>query len=420
MRMMYWIHPNKNKNKNKNNHDKRNRKPQWDYLGVTSLALVFLHGWLGQATLLSCTVASGTVGMAAIYQQSQQSECQERKRKEKLYGWILGILLLMAVMLCTSTTSILLVGDGMDVLWEVYRGFSLAVLIFITQHLLQQCLQVQLARSSIDKTITSKSAISTEDEDANEDDTLSSFRTFLAQDKQKLNQQKKKRSPKKSPKRKSSSKRSKSKQEQQPATTNESILLQSCLRTTSSSNHKDLVRGDLRSVRFAEDDNGLETVFEISKHQLTTQRVLVLLLLPQVYAYEFVALEYDILGGDTGTHTQQQQKPIRIAQLLQLLPSLASDPTMARQTFLRLLRMDCSTHKQTNKKSTTPTEMINALTLQSYNLQNDEILVAVPRGSTPAQVMESSKQVLQNPKLMKALRRNKTWGIPIPSQMPSQ
>ncbi|CAB9506269.1 expressed unknown protein [Seminavis robusta] len=399
--MMYWIHPNKN---NKNNHDKRNRKPQWDYLGVTSLALVFLHGWVGHATLLSCSVASGTVGMAAIYSIYQQSECQEdeeRKRKEKLYGWILGMLL--AVMLCTSTTSILLVGDGMDVLWEVYRGFSLAVLIFITQHLIQQCLQVQLARSSIDKTITTKSAISTEDEDANED-TLSSFRTFLEQDKQKLNQQKKKRSPKKSPKRKSSSKRSKSKQEQQPATPNESILLQSCLRsTTTSSNHKDMVRGDLRSVRFAEDDNGLETVFEISKHQLTTQRVLVLLLLPQVYAYEFVALEYDILGGDTGTHTQQQQKPIRIAQLLQLLPSLASDPTMARQTFLRLLRMDCSTHKNKKKSTTTtPTEMINALTLQSYNLQNDEILVAVPRGSTPPQVMESSKQVLQNPKLMKA------------------
>jgi hypothetical protein len=105
-------------------------------------------------------------------------------------------------------------------------------------------------------------------------------------------------------------------------------------------------------------------------------------------------LEYDTIMEDP------ERSIVRVSQILEELPALASDPNMAKQKFVRLIRMDAS---GADDESATGIEMINALSIQSYCLNNDEILLAVPSETNKVQVLESSRQVVRNPKLIKAV-----------------
>ena len=156
-----------------------------------------------------------------------------------------------------------------------------------------------------------------------------------------------------------------------------------------------------RSVRFADEEGrDMETIFQISSRNLgasTNRRALILLLLPKQHVFEFVGLEYSTDCAALDDKENDQSLGIQIGQILQQLPHLASDPIMAKERFVALLRAD------TKSAVDAVSELIDSSSIQSYGLSNDAVLLAVPEGCMPKVVVKSSKAVLQNKKLLRSV-----------------
>ena len=82
---------------------------------------------------------------------------------------------------------------------------------------------------------------------------------------------------------------------------------------------------------------------------------------------------------------------LTVSALLKQLPGLASDPLIQQQNYSRLC------------KAAGGTELINALSIQSYKLSSDEILVAVLEGYTGKAMHEMAKALVENEKILSAV-----------------
>ena len=194
------------------------------------------------------------------------------------------------------------------------------------------------------------------------------------------------------------------------------------------------------SVRFADEEGkAMETLYDKEHGDCTSwcKRVLVLLLLPETKSFEYVRVEYHVAVDNQQCNDNDDEflyyaTRTRISQLLRELPSMASDPKVARGRFQRLLRADCMSgdddegtyadndDDDANNKdgsvmmrgtaANAYTELINALSIQSYNFPDDAVLVAVPEGCTSQGIMESAKHVLKNKTLLRAVKRKRWWG----------
>ena len=76
---------------------------------------------------------------------------------------------------------------------------------------------------------------------------------------------------------------------------------------------------------------------------------------------------------------------------------MATDPIVARERYVALMRAD---EKNNYDGGST---LIDSTTIQSCNLIDDEVLLAVPRGFIPEVIVESAKTILQNRKLLRSV-----------------
>jgi hypothetical protein len=425
-------------------------------LALCTVAILLFHSLVGHASLLGLAFAGESVGLCTSFSWILVAAKQGTNAQSNLAG-----LLLCGMVACLLAVSLTFrVGFAEDsaspLIWEAFTGCCLGVLIFCTQRLVEKrddkaslgCTSRNLQESNIPgplknsciaaasvlnetqvhsrqdrekpslaqsvermrKSLTTGEKSSHEQLEAHAEggeDPLSFFRRFVSEDKAKHS----KLGDFKNGKKAKSRTRPRWRSDERQGNNNSQSTMHLSEGDASEqvgcpdkSTSKPEQRGNLRSVRFADDEGmEIETVFEIEPANYTgTKRVLVLLLLPKLYAYEFVALEYDTTMDDS------ERSIVRVSQILKELPSLASDPNMSKQKFVRLIRMDPS---RNDDESATGIEMINALSIQSYNLNNDEILLAVPSETSKLQVLESSRQVVSNPKLMKAVSSVNEWCI---------
>ena len=113
----------------------------------------------------------------------------------------------------------------------------------------------------------------------------------------------------------------------------------------------------------------------------TLQRLLVLFLCPEEKKFEFVHAEYST-----------QQSRVAVSSLLEQVTKFVTDPTIAKKQYARLCTAD-------------GTELINALSIQEYDLKNDEVVVAVLQGYTGATMHTMAKGLIQNEEILKAVKQ---------------
>lgn len=145
-------------------------------------------------------------------------------------------------------------------------------------------------------------------------------------------------------------------------------------------------------VTWSDNDGGvLEHVRFIPARELTdpsgTKRLIILLLSPAHRKYEFICCEYKL---DT-TEVSKSRCKITVKDVLEQIPRLASHELMKKQTYVALCRRD-------------NTELINALSIQSFELNNFEMLWAVPKHHHSKQLAPMVSCVLANKGLLKALK----------------
>lgn len=138
-----------------------------------------------------------------------------------------------------------------------------------------------------------------------------------------------------------------------------------------------------KRLRFADEEGkAIETihVVDCDDHgDPTYRRILILLLLPEQKKYEFVHCEYST------------QSTLTVSEVLKQVPALALDVQIKKQHYSRLCR------------AAGGTELINALSLQSYDLFSDEILVAVLQGYTGKAMHEMAKALIDNEIILRAV-----------------
>jgi hypothetical protein len=153
-------------------------------------------------------------------------------------------------------------------------------------------------------------------------------------------------------------------------------------------------RTNQKVVRWADDNvttsnntnNGLTIVHTYDSLPCLSTRVVILLLDLEHRVFEFVQCEF---------HTDER---LVVLDVLRQLPSLASLDRLTQQRYRILCR--------------TGEEMINMLPIQHYNVQEGEILIAssAQGGITPRQVMMAAATLLQEKKLIRAVRKAKLSG----------
>lgn len=116
-------------------------------------------------------------------------------------------------------------------------------------------------------------------------------------------------------------------------------------------------------------------------------RLVILLLHPIERKFEFVHCEYDNMEPDNR---------VSVRDCLSQLASMASNPVLQNLHFTAL----CWNDK----------EMINCMTLQDFDLQEGELLVAIPEGHHPKEVLQQAANVLSNKGLQRMVRKAKLTG----------
>lgn len=140
-----------------------------------------------------------------------------------------------------------------------------------------------------------------------------------------------------------------------------------------------------RSIRFADEEGkAMETVHLVERQQgyrddSNLRRILVLLLLPKEKKFEFLHAEYSLNAR------------VSVSVLLKQFPDMATDPIVASQKYTRLCRAGGGA------------ELINALAIQDYGLEQDEILIAVVKGYTSKETNRMAKTLVENQQILKAV-----------------
>ncbi|GKZ00435.1 hypothetical protein MPSEU_000996100 [Mayamaea pseudoterrestris] len=117
------------------------------------------------------------------------------------------------------------------------------------------------------------------------------------------------------------------------------------------------------------------------------KKLIILLLSPSHRKYEFICCEYQV----SNSKDVNDNAKITVKDVLEQLPAMASHDLLRRQRYIALCRRD-------------NTELINALSMQSYGLNSFEMLWAVPKHHKSKQLAPMVLRVLSNKGLLKALR----------------
>ena len=156
-----------------------------------------------------------------------------------------------------------------------------------------------------------------------------------------------------------------------------------------------------KEVHFADDfGRDIETVFEIEhdeEEDVPVKRALILLLLPKQQIFEHVGFEYESTSCSSKSNsstTAGKNGTIAVSEVVQQLPSLATDPLIQKGKFVGLVRVGA--------KAASSREVVEELH-NFAGLKNDELLLAVPEGYTPFEAMECAKPVLQNKKILRVV-----------------
>ena len=143
-----------------------------------------------------------------------------------------------------------------------------------------------------------------------------------------------------------------------------------------------------RMIRFADEEGyELQTIYiterdkDDADEHLYHMRIIVLLLNPKKKQFEFLHLT---TPRDDRTH---------LSEAIKLFPDLASDSSFTKQKYVGLCR---------------PTkdgqELINSLCIQDYDLDRDEILVAIPSGMKGKTIVKISEPLVNDGNVKKMVR----------------
>jgi hypothetical protein len=154
-----------------------------------------------------------------------------------------------------------------------------------------------------------------------------------------------------------------------------------------------------RTIRFADEEGReLQTTYiterdkDDADEHLYHMRIIVLLLNPKKKQFEFLHLT---TPRDDRTH---------LSEAIKLFPDLASDSSFTKQKYVGLCR---------------PTkggqELINSLCVQDYDLDRDEILVAIPSGMKGKTIVKISEPLVNDGNVKKMVRRKMRNGFAVQS-----
>lgn len=141
-----------------------------------------------------------------------------------------------------------------------------------------------------------------------------------------------------------------------------------------------------KTLRFA-DDLGkpltdvhyVETMYSIQ--DLKWIRAIVLLLNSKKRKFEFIHVSYNM------------EERTSIADILKQLPNMATDDDLKSQGYTGLCRT-----------TEFGRELINTVSIQGYDLQRDEILVAIMKGVSGKSQLNIAQPLLENKKILRAVR----------------
>mmetsp|Transcript_25590 Transcript_25590/g.37802 ORF Transcript_25590/g.37802 Transcript_25590/m.37802 type:complete len:478 (-) Transcript_25590:742-2175(-) len=162
----------------------------------------------------------------------------------------------------------------------------------------------------------------------------------------------------------------------------------------SCSTHNRIRKGKNLSVKFADEcGKDLElihyTITLYSEEENDWVRTIILLLSPRQKMFEFLHVSYNVCDKTS------------IADILEQLPDLATDSALKEQRYVGLLRQEGER------------ELINTVSIQSYGLCKDEIIVAVVAGHHGKAIMRMAKPLLENKRIVKAVKRAKNKKVSV-------
>jgi hypothetical protein len=138
-----------------------------------------------------------------------------------------------------------------------------------------------------------------------------------------------------------------------------------------------------RTIRFADEEGKeMETVHLLENNagdDNNLQRVLILIMLPELKQYEFIHAEYSI------------ESRLPVSSLIQDLPNMVSGPQIKKQQYIGLCQ------------AAGGSELDNSLALQDSKLASDDILVAVPKGYSGSDMYKLAKGLIADEKILKAV-----------------
>jgi hypothetical protein len=138
-----------------------------------------------------------------------------------------------------------------------------------------------------------------------------------------------------------------------------------------------------RKVRFADEEGEeMDTIHLLESNagdDTHLQRVLILIMLPELKQFEFVHAEYSI------------ESRLPVSSLIQELPSMVSGPQIKKQRYVGLCH------------AAGGSELDNSLALQDSKLASDDILFAVPKGYSANAMYELAKGLVADEKILKAV-----------------
>lgn len=139
-----------------------------------------------------------------------------------------------------------------------------------------------------------------------------------------------------------------------------------------------------RTIRFADEEGlAIETVYFTDRDEEEDDglsRIVVLLLSPKRKRFEFLHLQYE------------QEKRTQLSEACKQFGEMASDPTFITKQYIGLCR-----------PSRNGQELINSLALQDYDMEKDEILVAIPLGMSSKQIVKLSQPLLSDRNVLKTV-----------------
>lgn len=140
-------------------------------------------------------------------------------------------------------------------------------------------------------------------------------------------------------------------------------------------------------------------------------KIFVLLLQPHLKFFELIQLIFATNGDTT------------VGDLIQAIPSHATEPTLADQEYIGLTRPKKRSQDFTDLQApvcaAAPKDKTGVF-LETVNIQAGEIIVALPVGFSHNKVVSMSKKILANPKIQKLLEQTNPLALPRQRQKKKQ